>query len=50
MKRMTILFVLASILLVELPDGCKGGNEDHFRQREAAKEKKKAESQNNQPH
>jgi len=41
------LFV-AAILLSDLQEGCKGGNEDHFRQREEARKRKEAEEQQKQ--
>jgi len=48
MKKFILPLVVASILLAELPEGCKGGNEDHFRQREEIRKRKESEEQQNQ--
>lgn len=43
MKKIMAVTLVMFVLMTTLPDGCKKGNEEHFKKREEAKEKKKAE-------
>ncbi len=48
MRKLFLPLLLSFILLDAvdvLPEGCEGGNAEHFRQREAYKEKKKREAE-----
>lgn len=45
MKKLFLPLLVFVLLNVEvLPDGCEGGNAEHFRQRAAAKERRKQQA------